>query len=234
MDRQKIYKKYDKLIFVSEENQKDFEQVYGKNKKSEVVRNYLDYNKVIAKSEQDEELPFEQNDINLVTVCRLVEQKAIDRFIKVHSKLENEGIHSKVYIVGDGQIRYNLQKQIDSLNETENFYLIGPRENPYPYIKYADYFCLLSYYEGYGMVLDEAKILQKPVIITDTAAKESIQNYDKAIVLDNTEKGIYEGLKKVLNSDNIISMQIEEKTKLENAEEYYDNIIRKIKGIFEF
>lgn len=230
----KIYKKYDKLIFVSEENQKDFEQVYGKNKKSEVVRNYLDYNKVIAKSEQDEELPFEQNDINLVTVCRLVEQKAIDRFIKVHSKLENEGIHSKVYIVGDGQIRYNLQKQIDSLNETENFYLIGPRENPYPYIKYADYFCLLSYYEGYGMVLDEAKILQKPVIITDTAAKESIQNYDKAIVLDNTEKGIYEGLKKVLNSDNIISMQIEEKTKLENAEEYYDNIIRKIKGIFEF
>ena len=112
--------------------------------------------------------------------------------------------------------------------------MIGPRENPYPYIKYADYFCLLSYYEGYGMVLDEAKILQKPVIITDTAAKESIQNYDKAIVLDNTEKGIYEGLKKVLNSDNIISMQIEEKTKLENAEEYYDNIIRKIKGIFEF
>lgn len=230
----KIYTKYDKLIFVSEENKKDFENEYKQIKKGEVIRNYLDYTKVIEKSEQNENLPFNNNDINLVTVCRLVDQKAIDRFIKIHSKLENEGIHSKVYIVGDGPLRYSLQKQIDSLNETENFYLLGPKQNPYPYIKYADYFCLLSYYEGYGMVLDEAKILQKPVIITDTAAKESVQNYDKALIFENTEKAIYEGLKKVLTSDNIINVQINKNAEanVENAGNYYDNIIRKIKDIF--
>lgn len=231
----KIYKKYDNVVFVSEENKEDFEENFYKINNCKIVRNYLDYTKVLEKAEKKEEIPFNENDINLVTVCRLVEQKAIDRFIKIHNKLENEGIHSKVYIVGDGPLRYKLQKQIDSLNETENFFLLGPKENPYPYIKKADYFCLLSYFEGYGMVLDEAKILNKTVIITDIATKESIQDYDRAIILDNTEKGIYEGLKKVLTSDNIIDIQFDENRgiDIENVANYYENIIKKIYELFE-
>ena len=55
----------------------------------------------------------------------------------------------------------------------QTFTLLGKKENPYPYMKQADYFCLFSEYEGYGMVLEEAKILQKPILITNTAAKEA-------------------------------------------------------------
>jgi hypothetical protein len=70
------------------------------------------------------------------------------------------------------------------------------------------------------MVLDEAKILNKPILITDTAAIESIENYDKSLVVKNTEKGIYDGIKKTVNEfkhsdtnsyieeDNIIDTQV--------------------------
>lgn len=225
----KVYKKYNNIIFVSEENKKDFNNIYGNKYNERVIRNYLDYEKVIEKAEEPTQMPYYKNDINLVSVCRLVEQKALDRFIKVYAKLEKEGIHSKVYIIGDGNLRYTLQKQIDSLGETNNFILLGAKENPYPYIKNADYFCLLSYYEGYGMVLDEAKILNKDIIITDTAAKESIRNYKKSNILENTEKGIYIGLKKILTSDNI-KEQIILKNNEQNAE-YYKNIIEQIKEI---
>lgn len=228
----KIYKKYDKLVFVSEENKTDFNNQYGNNFDEVVIRNYLDYNKVLEKAEEKVELPYKSENVNILSVCRLVQQKAIDRFIKVHSDLEKEGIHSKVYIIGDGPEREKLEAQIKELNEENNFFLLGSKENPYPYIKNANYFCLLSNYEGYGMVLDEAKILNKSIIITDTASRESIENYTNGIILENSEKGIYKGLKKTLISDIIIT-DFDEKERIKETQKYYDNIIFEIKSIID-
>ena len=226
-----VYKKYDKLVFVSEENKIDFNKQYKwiDEEKEVLIRNYIDYRKVINKAGEKVDLPFDNKNINLLTVCRLVEQKALDRFIKVQKQLEEEGIHTKIYIIGEGPLRYNLQKQIDSLNLTESFILLGKKENPYPYIKNCDYFCLLSYYEGYGMVLEEAKILGKPIILTDTAARECAKGYSKAIILENTEEGILKGLKKELKSDSIKYLE-----NIQNEEGNQKNeeiIIRKIREI---
>lgn len=237
----RIYEKYDEIVFVSNENKEDFEKTYGKLRKKKdsdgciktsVIRNYINYQSVLEKSEQEPEVKFDDNCINLVSVCRLVEQKALDRFIKIHSMLEKDGIHSKVYIVGDGPNKSIFKKTIEKYNEKENFFLLGQKENPYPYIKNADYFCLLSYYEGYGMVIDEAKILNKKIIITNTAAKEGIANYAQSYVLENNEKGIYEGLKKILSSDIILNDQIED-DKINNVKKYYDGIIEKVKELFK-
>ena len=227
----RVYNKYDKIIFVSKENQKDFNNTYGDNFNEEVIRNYLEYKNVIEKSNKSVEIPFSKNDINIVTVCRLTEQKAIERFIDIHAKLEKNGIHSKVYVVGDGPLRYSLQRQIDRLNETENFYLLGEKENPYPYIKNADYFCLLSYYEGYGMVIDEAKILNKYIIITDTAARESVENYDKSIILKNNEKDIYDGLERVIKRNNLKDSIEDNNTR--EIEQYYEDIVKRIEEVIK-
>lgn len=245
----KLYKKYDKLVFVSEENQKDFNKEYkwANESHEEIIRNYIDYKKVLQKADEKVDLPYDSKEINLLTVCRLVEQKALDRFIKVCKELENKGIHAKVYVVGDGPQRYNLQKQIDEEGLTDRFILLGQKENPYPYIKYCDYFCLLSYYEGYGMVLEEAKILNKPIILTNTAAIECVQGYDKAIVLENNFEGIVKGLEKELKSDNVKYLESTQDYKtyrlednnLKNNynelqkinEEIQEKIIRKIKNI---
>lgn len=232
----KLYKKYNTLVFVSEENKKDFNKEYkwANESNEKIIRNYIDYKKVLEKANEKINLPFENKEINLLTVCRLVEQKALDRFIKVQKALENKGIHIKIYIVGDGPLRYNLQKEIDDENLTDRFILLGQKENPYPYIKYCDYFCLLSYYEGYGMVLEEAKILNKPIILTNTAAVECAKGYDRAIILDNNFDGIVKGLEKELKSDNIkyLNDLKESNLKLEKInEEVQEQIIRKIKDI---
>lgn len=96
-----VYNRYDNLVFVSEENKADFESVYGKKNNVLIIRNYLDYNKIIFKSNENIDIPYDKNAVNLVMVCRLTFQKGIDRFIKVYHKLENDGIHSNVYIIGD-------------------------------------------------------------------------------------------------------------------------------------
>ena len=71
-----------------------------------------------------------------------------------------------------------IEEKIKKNKVEDSFFLLGKRENPYPYIKKADYFCLLSQFEGYPMVLLEAKLLNKKILITDTAAREAVQNYE--------------------------------------------------------
>ena len=205
MDK-KIYLKYNKLIFVSEDNLEKFNEFYPKLKETEkeVIYNYLDKEAIIKKAnEKMEEFEFKKDSLNFLSVARLVKQKGIDRMIKVHSKLIEEGKIHNFYVIGDGPEKENLLQMINKYKVEDTFHLLGKKENPYPYIKYSDYFCLLSNFEGYGMVLEEAKILNKPIIITNTAAREAVVNYDNKMILENSEKGIYEGIKKKIEQNDI-------------------------------
>lgn len=188
----KIYSKYDELIFVSKENLNNFNEIYNTKKIREipkkVIYNYIDSKRVIEKSNEKVNIEFNKDKINFVSVARLVEQKAIDRLIKVHKKLiEKYGDNHNFWIIGDGPEKEDLVNLIKKYNVEKSFFLVGKKENPYPYIKKADYFCLLSKFEGYGMVLEEAKILNKFIIITDTAAREAVDGYNNKIILENTE-----------------------------------------------
>lgn len=200
----KIYKKYQELIFVSNNNMQKFNEIYNLNINKQVIHNYLNKENVIKLSTEFDVDLFNKNAINFVTVARLVEAKAIDRLINVHSKLINAGYSHNFFIVGDGPLKKDLQNKINSLNLSESFILLGQKENPYPYILNADYFCLFSYYEGLPMVLLEAKALNKFILITDNSSKEALEHYENKIIFENTETGIYNGLKELIeNNKNI-------------------------------
>lgn len=199
-----IYRKYQELIFVSNNNMQEFNKIYNLNVNKQVINNYLNKENVIKLSNEFNVDLFNKNTINFVTVARLVQAKAIDRLISVHSKLIKNGYNHKFFIVGDGPLKENLQNKINSLNLSESFILLGQKENPYPYILNADYFCLFSYYEGLPMVLLEAKALNKFILITDNSSKEALENYQNKKIFENTETGIYNGLKEIIeNNKNI-------------------------------
>ena len=225
----RIYSKYETLVFVSKENLENFNETYKdlSDVRKEVIYNFIDEENILKKAEEMPEIQFNKDNINLVTVSRLVPQKAIDRFIKVHSRILKEGLNHEVYIIGDGPERRKLESLIKENNVEKTFHLLGKKENPYPYIKNADYFCLLSNFEGYGMVLEEAKILHKSIIITDTAAREAVIDYEDSIIIENNEEKIEESLEEILRNGkkNIISTEIEYKnsSKIEKIEKLLEN-----------
>ena len=202
----KIYDKYNDLVFVSKENMCDFDKTYTNlnisDEHKKVIYNYIDKERILEKSQEKVKLLYDYNCINFVTVSRLVYQKGIDRIIEVHKKLIESGYNHKFYVIGDGPEREKLENLIKENKVENSFFLLGQKENPYPYIKNADYFCLLSRFEGYGMVLEEAKILGKPIIITDTAAREAVECYDKKWILENSNDGIYNGLAEIIEKRN--------------------------------
>ncbi len=226
LDR-KIYSKYNELIFVSKDNMKKFNEIYSNvNVEKKVIYNYIDNEKVLIKAEGEQDIKFDENVTNFVTVTRLVEQKAIDRLIKVHKRLIDSGYYHKIYVIGDGPEREKLENLIKINNVNETFLLLGKKENPYPYIKNATYFCLLSNFEGYPMVLEEAKILKKFIIITNTASREVVQKYDKSVIIENNENAIYEGLKEVLEHKAELLKKLDDNKSYDNQE-----IIEKIREL---
>lgn len=102
--------------------------------------------------------------------------------------------------MGSGNLRKKLEKLIISLNLEKTFILLGKKANPYPYIKFCNYFCLLSYYEGLPIVLVEAKMLNKYIIATDTAANGVLDDYSNSLIVDNNETNILDGLKYILKN----------------------------------
>lgn len=205
-----VYKKYSKLVFVSSDNLEKFEKTYEINNEKHVIYNYIDPDKIIEKASKvnkDILKSIDNSQISFLSVCRLVEQKAIERLINVHSRLIKDGINHKIYIAGDGPLKEKLEEKIIIENVQNSFILLGQKDNPYPYVKKANVFCLLSYYEGYPIVVEEAKILNKFITITDTAAREVVRNYDNKLIAKNSEDGIYNAIKEVV----------------ENKEKYLDN-----------
>ena len=228
------YEKYDIITFVSMDNLDKFNKVYDDMDlpHETVINNYINSERILELAEDritegDEEL-FKTKEPIFVQVSRLVEQKAIDRLIKVHSKLIKEGQKHRFIVVGDGPLKEKLEEQILAEGVSDSFKLIGARVNPYPYIKEADYLCLFSKFEGYPMVIEEGKILRKYILATNTATREALINYPEYNqIVDNSEDGIEKAIKFAIENKKIIQ-------ELDNKY-IYDNekIINKIIKIIE-
>ncbi len=225
-----IYEKYDTLAFVSIDNLDKFNKLYDDMDlpHETVINNYINSERILKLAKEPIEDVFKKEDVNIVQVSRLVEQKAIDRLIRVHSKLMKKGFKHKIFIVGDGPLKEKLEKQIEKLGIKDSFILLDAKQNPYPYIQNADYFGLFSNFEGYPMVIEEAKILRKYILATNTATREALINYSKfSQIVDNNEEGIEQAIKfAISNKGNVKKMQ--------NSYTYdNDRIINKITKIID-
>ncbi len=221
----KCYAKYDELIFVSNDNLEKFQAYFPTNQvKKRVIYNYIDGKLILekAKKKMDQKISFAHP--NFLSVCRLNEQKAIDRLIPVHERLIADGYFHHFYILGEGPLREQLEEMIRNHHCKDTFHLLGSSENPYPYMKACDYFALLSYYEGYPMVLLEAKVLNKYIAITDNASREVLKGYVSCTITPNSEEGIYEGLKKIITE----RPKVEQTKAFENRE-----VLEEIKEVIE-
>lgn len=133
-----------------------------------VITNAIPVEEILQKSDEKiHDFPTTEVPV-FVSVGRLHTRKGYHKLIDAHAQLLSEGYPHKVLVIGDGEEKEILKRQISERDVAQTFILVGNRMNPYPYIKTADYFIMPSESEAWPLVLAEALILQKPVIATDT------------------------------------------------------------------
>ena len=209
---------YDKVMVISEKIQQTFlDLAKTEAEKQKIVRIYnpLDTDEILVKSELGKppisnlQPPTSNLQPVFISVGTVFPQKGFDRLLKVHKRLLDEGFHHKILIVGDGYDFENVKKLKTELGVDESAAMLGFTDNPYPYFKAADFYILSSRYEGYPTVLFEAITLKKNIIATDVSGvTEMLENGKLGLITENSEEGIYHGMKKALiNPEHFISYQ---------------------------
>ena len=194
---------FDKIMVISEKIQHDFENLAKTEQdKNKIVRIYnpLDTEEIIAKSEVESWKSEDESPV-FISVGTVFPQKGFDRLLKVHRRLLDEGFDHKIQILGDGYDFENIKKLQQDLGITETSALFGFTDNPYPFIRNSDFYILSSRYEGFPTVLFEAITLKKKIIATDVSGvREMLEDGKLGLIVDNSENGIYEGMKKALQN----------------------------------
>lgn len=144
----------------------------------------------------------------IVSVGRLTPLKGFDMAIEAANVLKKKSVLFKWFILGDGEQREELEKIISKLNLEENVKLIGVRKNPYPYILNSDIVVQTSKYEGKSMVLDEAKILGKPIVVTNYDTVRDQINDSEGIIVDMNPEAICDGIIKMLDEHEIFEQYL--------------------------
>ena len=208
---EKYYGKAYKICTISDVCKKSLVENFPNLKdKFEVVENISSARIINAQADMHEEMKHnndgfaEDRRFKIVSIGRLSEQKGFDYAVEAAKILKDSGFTLGWYVLGEGPLRKSLEEQAKNSNVEDIIKFIGIRSNPYPYIKNADLYVMSSRYEGKSIALDEAKILCKPIVVTNyPSVGDAIINGKNGLIVDINAQAIANGIMKLYNNDNL-------------------------------
>lgn len=134
----------------------------------------------------------------LLSIGRLVPLKNFSMAIDAADILKKRGLRFHWGIIGSGELKDKLEKQIQRLGLEKEVRLLGVQENPYPYIAHSDILVQCSLFEGKSIVLDEAKILRVPIVATAyPTVRDQVEEMKEGLIVPITPEGIADGIEKM-------------------------------------
>lgn len=202
------YNTYDRLIAVSQQVKKIFLQSLPVQTQMDVLYNTNETEVILKRGQEEVHDPnFVIDDVpSLCSVAKIIPTKGFDRLVVAHRRLLDEGLHHRIYILGIGEKQKELEKTIEELGVQNTFILLGFQENPYQYVSKCDCYVCSSRREGFSTAVTEALILGVPVVSTNCSGATELlgENNEYGIVVENSEEGIYQGLKRMLSEPGLI------------------------------
>lgn len=169
------------------------------------INNLVDVDQILFRAEEYPVTEFNTEKLVIVSCGRLSSEKGIDLAVKACRILIDLGYTElRWYILGKGREEAALKELIHRLNVEEYMYLLGEKDNPFPYVKHADLFVQTSHFESFGLSLAEAMVLGVPVISTNTdGAVELTENGTKGLLCEINPKAIAETIQRVIDDPNM-------------------------------
>ena len=172
------YQRMDHIFTVSNEVKEHFLEVYPSyENKVSVFPNLVDQKRVCRLAEEGEGFSDAFHGVRILTVGRLTEQKRYDVAIDAMALLKKTSpVPVRWYVLGEGALREQLERQIQKLGLEKEFHLLGVKANPFPYYRECDLYVHATGYEGKSIAIQEAQILGKPILATDCSGnREQIE-----------------------------------------------------------
>jgi glycosyltransferase involved in cell wall biosynthesis len=227
-----FYPRADETVCVSKDTERILNETYGIHN-TRTIYNMMNLKENIKLSH--EELPanykelFNGDYFNFINVGRLTQQKGQWFLIRSFRKVVNQHENARLFILGEGKLKKELEDLINKLNLKENVFLLNIQENVFPFLKSSDCFIFSSLWEGLPIVLIEALSMNLPIISTDckTGPREILcpeLDLNKQI---NYPSHCQYGILNQPLEDELLLKDLEE-APLNESEDMFSNIIIKL------
>lgn len=192
---------FDSVVTVSSTCKKNLEHTFNyPSNKIVVIPNMIDRAQILRKAGQI--TPYkDKTHTKIISVGRLCTEKHFENIVFVAKELLKGGIKDfHWYIIGDGDLRERLEAIVNEQNVKNYVTLLGKKDNPYPWMKYADIYVHPSYVESQGLTILEAMTLNIPcVICRSNGPAEYIIDGLNAIMTEPNPICLYKGVLKMIS-----------------------------------
>ena len=129
------------------------------------------------------------------------EVKGFERLLHIIKQLVADGEKVHLYLLGKGPLEKELKNYIKNNRLEKYVTMLGYQINPYKYVAKSDIFVCSSYSEGFSTAVTEALIVGTAICTVDVSGMNEMlgENNEYGIVTENSEEGLYQGLKVLLN-----------------------------------
>lgn len=214
------FRKLDYIATVSEECvdslNKSFPQLLDKIK---LIRNISPKKRLFEQAEESQ-LQIQNKKKYILSIGRLTEQKAFDKAIDAFALLAEKYPDLEWLVLGEGNLRTELEHQIEEKKLQNRFHLLGSVENPYPFIKNCLIFVQTSIFEGKSIAIDEAKIFAKPIVVTNyPSAKDQIVDGETGLIAEMDPHDIANKIESLILDEQLGNILSENLRKEEHCDE---------------
>lgn len=201
------FKNLENIVTVSQECAKILENRFpSEKKKIKVIYNVVSPTMInnMANGISEDVYNKKPNEIVILSIGRLHYQKNFELAIHACKKLVEKGYNIKWNVIGEGEERKKLEDLISENHLENHFTLLGLKSNPYPYLKQSDIYAQTSRFEGKSIAIDEAKILNKPIVVTNfPTAKDQITHKVDGLIVDLNVDSVVNGVETLIFDVNI-------------------------------
>lgn len=167
--------------------------------KSNVVTVYngIDFNKFKSNPKN---ISQEQNTLNFIAVGRFTDAKDYPNLINTFAILKkNNNRAIKLTIVGDGELRPQIESLIKELDLDKDITLLGRRSDIPQLLSQAEIFVLASKFEGFGLVVAEAMACECYVVATDSGGVAEVMGDTGHLVPIQDSQALADALQDTIN-----------------------------------
>ena len=225
----KLYNRFDGVVAVSKAACDLFVKQYDYPiDHTMIFQNLIDPHMIVDSSTIPPKISIKHSCI--VTVGRLSPEKGQQMIPETAQMLVDAGYDIHWYLVGDGPLREEVEREIEKHGVSDRVVLLGTQSNPYPYIKNCDIYVQPSFSEGWGLTVQEARILHKPIVTTPVPVfGEQIVSGENGLIVDAmTPEALFEGIKTLIDHPEMREKFVEN---LKN--EGYDNS-KELQKLYDF
>ena len=206
-EAQRCYNRFDRIICVSEYVRSDFLRLSHYPGAAKVLYNTNETDEIIRLSREPLENALDSGRYKICVVGKLKKNKGIERLMRIHKRLSENGCGAHFYFLGSGPMEGFVREFAASNGLEQSTTLLGYQTNPYQYVRNCDLLVCGSYAEGFSTAATEALIVGTPVCTVEVSGMKEMlgENNEYGVVTENSEDALYEGIRSLLDNPGLLA-----------------------------